>query len=369
MKRLIVTILITSSFALTAQLPTKAEQAWLFDTNNSELLEDTLEESNKNNTSKHSILKEMIEIETNVLNDYIKGQELQRKYSTSEIEAMKIQASDILKSKTFLGLIPRKTQLIKLSDNSLHYTTREIKVRAHRQKDFENCIWLQNKDGSISYKVELGNIVPIDRIVDLSETPKTFKPVKKIKNLTLLDEDIRLQSELHFHIGLSFPYFTRELVNNSDITGVHNRLDLINYAKWQFPLSLGIALSLQQEKVSFSDGGSLSENSVFIAPVIKSRPFDFGFKNLIATTMVKTSLISQLAESRPQANRNFSFHKLAFNLGLHKENKWYWQNFIYGIDFQRQWVRVTGNNEALSIKDSSITDDAITFKLGLGIDW
>ena len=355
---------LASSFAAS-----KDDQNWLRDIDKTELLEDIPQPHPKTTKSK-AILSELIDIEEQTLRRYIGGQKNQRKYTTTELDAMKIQVSDILKSNTFIGLIPKKTQLILLHDNSLHYTTRDITVRAYRQKDFENCILLQNKDGSISYKVAINDIKPIDDMLRLHEAPKFFKPEEKSKSeLKFYDGSIQWQSEFNFHFGINTANFSRDLLNESQFTGLSNRYELVNYAHWDFPIKLGLALGIQQDSANLSDGGIFKDTTFYFAPAIKTKAFDLGLKNLFATAMLKSSLLSSMTVSRAQESRNYAFYKMAFTLGIQKEKKWTLGSFIYGFDIQRQWARVTGDNIALSLSDNSITDDSITFKIGFGRDW
>ena len=350
----------------------ESELAWLFGKSDSDILEDSPTLIKKEN--KKSTLQQLVEMDKKLLQQYISGQKIKRKYTTVELEALKVQISDILKSATFMGLIPKKARLIKISDNSLHYTTREIKVKAYRKKDFENCFLLRNKDGSISYKVAINNITPIDDMINTHEQPRYFTPiVKKNSETTLFDPPMKFQTEFNFHFGLNAANFTRDLINDSDFLGLSNRFEIINYVSWNFPIKIGLSLGLQQDYANLKNNSKFSGNTFYFAPSIKSNLSELGFdlesKNLFATAMLKSSIFSNMTVSSPGGIDEYSFYNLAFSFGLQKESQWTIGNFIYGFDIQRQWTRVTGDNSSLTLTNNSVTDDSITFKIGLGKDW
>lgn len=321
---------------------------------------------NQKTSPGQEIIQELTEKEEQISEKYVAAKKNNsKKLSFAETESLKVKVADILKSGTFTGVIAHKTKLIKLDDESIHYTTREVIARAYRKKDFEGNILLINSDGSSTYKVYFKNIIKVDDIVNLNKDPLFYEAVPKKDKSFFNDEEFILESNINFEYGAVSSPFKSDLINQNNLIETMTRIEIDSYLKWNFSFDLGFIFGIENSRATLNRDSSIQETNLYIGPTIKSA----NFRNYEFTLDLKTSLFSELSETSSNNSSNFKLFKNTIGIGLLKKQRKWLGHYNWGINFQHSWVIANAQGTQLSVKNNNISEYSLSLVLGIGKDW
>lgn len=320
---------------------------------------------NEKTTKGDELINQLSAKELEVSEKYIQGKLKDRNQSEEKVETLKVKVADILNSGTFVGTIGHKTQLIKIEDESIYYTTREIIAKAYRQRDFDGYLFLINEDGSTTYKVFFQDITRIDEILKLHEAPLTYSALEQKLDTSFNDNDFKLETNFNIELGFTSSDFKSDLVGENNLIENTVRYEMETYGKWNYPLNLGLISGVENNKSTLDNGTQLSETNIYIGPSIKFSNTNFFLTELDITLDFKTSIYNDFKAN----STGFNLTKNALNLGLIKKTIKKYGHFNWGLNFQQSWIVANAQNTALDINNQLNKDFSLTLNIGIGRDW
>ncbi len=285
-----------------------------------------------------------------------------KRFSTAQIEALKIQLQDIAQSPVRVEEIPKGAKLIRLKDNKVVYTPKTISVKAHTLLDYNKYRYILNKDGKITYKVLYKNIVSVRQIKNLYRPPQRFKRLEKTQKLSIYDKNLLKSFDLKLHTGLINSHYTQDLLQTKESFTPLLRLEMGLIADTSFILNPGMSFALETFQGNLSNGGSYSLNSVSIGPTFTTKPLINQFSLIVQP---RFSLISrvQIKDKGKQYTVNNS--ETALLLGLEKEyDSKDFKDYSFGFNWQRKWYKTDTKDIILETSSVSSYDDSFSLSLG-----
>jgi hypothetical protein len=291
------------------------------------------------------------------------------KYTNFELEALKVQLKDILKSSLRLAHIAKGTKLTRVSDGQIVYTTKPITVRAYTLLDFNKDRYIINKKGELSYKVYYKKLSDIKKITNLYRKPHKFIRYKENKNIyNFVDKTFPLSFHMNLHTGLNSPSYTNDLVGSKSIAAVMLRTELTLLSQKDLIFNSGITLMYETMTAAFQDGGTYQVNSLSLGP-------SFKFNEIVGTTSLilqpRLSLFSQA--TIPTDEQGFDILTLSetsFLVGLETEKSYPTFGYLnLGINIQKKWINTSSQSSNYTISDSTNSDDSFSLYIGHRSDW
>lgn len=289
-------------------------------------------------------------------------------YSNFEIEALKVQLEDIVKSNLRLYYIPKGTQLTRMSDTKKVHVTHPVVVRAYTQLDFNKDRYIINKRGHLVYKTHYKKISDIKKIADLYRRPHRMikYPPKKLKQ-NLTDQNFPYSFFANAHLGINIPSYTNELILGKSTTAPLFRADFIFISQKSIGFNTGLALNYETTTGALENGGTYQHAALAIGPHFRR---DNLWGNMALTFRPSLSLFSQLTVAANDETDTLKLTETSMALGLEKESKIKkGDTLIFGISAQRKWLNVASSSTSYTVESSTRSDDSFTFYVGHKSDW
>lgn len=333
-------------------------------------LDDNTYEQNKAQTLDFSALEDLKKKRELNINRIIeaKKRENKQRYTNGQIEAYKVQLSDIIKSPTRPVVIPRQTRLIRLEDDKFFYTPKSISTRAHTLLDASKNRYIVDKSGEIKYKVYFNEITDISRITELHHEPHNFKRLKKIIKPKVYDDKFKFSLKANMNMGLYRAYYTKSLINhNADL------LPLIRFesgllTNHSFDYQAGLVFAY--EAVNGTTEGAESKfnyKSFSLGPSFQSKPLLWDYSIIVQSRL---SIFSSISIANSNKTTNYNLSETSLLIGLEKKRDF--KNigkYIYGANFQRKWVRANASGIALDVGSHVDYDDSFALSIGFITDF
>jgi len=313
-------------------------------------------------------LSELRETQLNSVNKILNSKF--NKYDKVQKEVVKIKTEDILKSKTFRGYINKDTILYNLINKKQEVLTQNSYVNAYSLLDQEGYHYLQNENGSVTYKVRSADIAHIERVSNLHEPPKYFRPVLTKEVFDFKDKSLRIKPHFNYQIGRTRPNFMRDLTNDPNHTGSLTRLELRTLGDFKLPINIGLSVLYTDIKAQIGTGGeNYNQSSLAFGPVIEFAHLLEDSIDINITMGFHSTVYSQLKEVRVNETLDYSLTQSMFTTGLEKEFSMGFGIFSAGVNFQRQWSKASSQEFNIDVKTDRNYDDSFAFLMGWGVTW
>ena len=291
-----------------------------------------------------------------------------KRFKSYEIEALKVQLSDIVKSPIRAVHVPKGTKLINIETDEVFYITRPISTMAHTKLDFNKYRYIINKNNEVVYKTPYYQLADITNIADLTRKPHYFKRLStEKKEVSLRDKSFPYSLQLNLHGGLSAPSYTQDLLNASSISAVLSRLEFIFMSNKKHFFNAGLSAHLETSTAKVTEDLNYQANNAALGAIFKFHNF-WGQLDLIFQP--KLSLFSQLAVN--DATGTDILRLSETNLSLSIENATDFKNMgemVYGLSFQRKWINTSTQGGDYNLSDRASTDNSLTLYIGHRSDW
>ncbi len=293
-----------------------------------------------------------------------------RKFNFAEKEALKIKLKHIVTSGTYLANVRRGTQLVHLRTGKIHYTQKDLTVKAYRKSDYEGYKLLINKNGFSTYKVKDAQVNAITEITKLYEPPLKHTPViKKKVQFRIRDNDLKFKTHFNFHFGLTDPKFISDLGNMENHVGQTVRYEASVYGDFDFPIETGLTIQWENMFGQLSSGGQYNSNALSIGPSFKSTRFKMGSGFYKVIAQARLAAFSKIAINSTAYTANFSSSQTSVVLGLEREFKTLFGKILIGGNYQRQWLKPSSENYIAQVSTHNNYNDSYVLTIGHGADW
>jgi hypothetical protein len=332
-------------------------------------LDEVLIEENAGATERE-ILDELSELRKRNINEIIqvKKRDIKNKYTSSEMQALRIQLEDIARSPLYVARLNRGTFILDIKTHKKLYLTKDINVKIHKLADYDKYLYIINKKGELRYRVYNSSAQNISDITNLYHKPRFFKPVVSVQKVETFDKNFKYTMNINLHGGFHFPRYTKELLTDTTGISTQTRVELGFLTNHDFIFNYGFTGMYEATAGSLSTANGLYTIKTFsMGPIIKTKPLIGGFQFSLASRM---SIISDVLETRSTVSRVHKLSEISLSLGVEKETKSSeYGSFIWGVNFQRKWLRAKAQNVAFDLSSTDNYDESLTLYVGHQSDW
>lgn len=308
-------------------------------------------------SSKIDIFDELQNIEDTKKMSLIDNQDSKNKVQQKKLELfqVKVTLEEVMNSKLKQIFIPRQTELIKISNNEVFYTTKDITPKAYVTVDNKNYRYIVDKNKIIKYKVHVTAITDIKEVTNLYEPPKYFQKVKKKIKKKKFDKRLPLYLGAKIQSALTSTDFTSTFIKNTNKLAPALRAEISLLTNISIPIDTGI--SLQYETIR---GSNFTTQTLSLGP-------DFKFKELLGKyhlhLQARLSLFSNLTDTSLDIAQELPLSETALLIGLERDYKY----FTIGYNLQRKWIRGNPRDSDINFNLSGETDNSFGIYISKGM--
>ena len=281
----------------------------------------------------------------------------------------KMNVDDVLSSDLETIFLKKNTYLFSVDLKKNLRLNKDIYVKAHKKSDKLNFKYIVNKTGVLKYILDVKKIIPIKEVTKLREPPLYFKRLaKKIQSPKSKDRNLNYLIELNYGLGITNPYFTKDLFNLIDSnTYLFQNLHTTISSNWNSPFQIGLNLGMQLYTITGTNKDG------------QSRKFFTGFQlrsNKIKSlgdisAMVNADISIFSHTSSPENNKSYDLTDTKLEFGLQKsfENKK--SLWSYGMMFSRIYSKPRNISQRFNVSPQRRYDDSLRLFLSHGwkVQW
>ncbi len=269
-----------------------------------------------------------------------------------------IPLQEILESGTEPAFIKAGTPVYRISDNKAMKTSKDIYLKMFLLEDEVGFRYLENKDGSMTYKASEQYVVSVAKELELYELPTRFKPSTNMVR-TEYDKKLRLIPEGAVYAGFVQSRYMRDLFNDSKAsTGSTNQYALHVFTDWKLPFKVGGSVHYERSSYHLTGGGLIFYEALSLGPQFRTSDFDLFETMWRLTTQIRVSPFAKLRGETVNGNVAFKFNSTDVMSTLEHPFDNRWGQFVLGAFHQIQWLNMKDQPEIVSVRANNQTNQS-----------
>lgn len=276
----------------------------------------------------------------------------------------KVSMNQILESGIEHGHIKKGRNLIRIKDNRVVEITEDFYGKFFRLQDEVGFKYVQNNDGTCTYKIKSEFFNGIDQELSLYEPPLRYTPAPTNIVRSDYDKKLRILPEITLLAGIVQGSYMRDLFNDDEASsGISTQYGAHLGTKWDLPLQVGGVIHHEQTSYSLSGGGKIEYSATSFGPQFKTKNFDLFGSPWRFQTQFRVSPFAKAFGQTTRGDITFKFNSADLLISAEHpiENKL--GEFVLGVYFQSQWLNIKDQPEIVSINASNETNKSFGLSL------
>jgi hypothetical protein len=237
-------------------------------------------------------------------------------------------------------------------------------VKYFSLEDEQGFKYLQNKDGSVIWKVPNRFIDPIKNELTMYVPPEKYTPAPTNVQKTVYDKHLKLVPEFGVYTGLIQGQYMRDLFEDKKaLIGTSNQYGMQLFTNWNLPIKAGLAIHYEKASYRLQGSGQVYYTSTSIGPQIKTKDFDFFGAPIRFQTQLRVGPFAKASAETIYGNGTFKFNSTDLLFSVERPFKNDWGEFVIGFYSQSQWLNLVNQQVNVSLKASN----AINSSYGVSI--
>ncbi len=267
-----------------------------------------------------------------------------------------IRLEEIRQSPLLYGAIPEGKILHDIVSNHGQKVTRLLYVRYHALEDEHQFKYIQNQDGSVTWKIASIDLESIQEDLSLQPSPTRYTPAPTNLVKAEFDKKLNLLPELNFYAGVVRGDYIRDLLDNANArNGTTTQYGLHYFTQWKLPLKVGAVVNYERTIYNFGNE-TVIFSSPSLGPQIRTRDFTLWDHPLRLQGHFRVSPLAKAVSTGPQGSTTFKFNSADLIISVGRPIKNIFGEFVLGIFFQSQWLHLKEQNTLVNLAPSSETN-------------
>lgn len=260
------------------------------------------------------------------------------------VEMEKILSSGIQQGAIKAGAVIRN---IKTNKN---YTVKSLMyVNFYNLEDEHNFKYLQNKDGTVTWRVHSFLMNPLKEELAMYEPPLRYTPAPQIIR-TEYDSKLKLPPELGLYTGFVRGSYMADLLNDTSAnSGVTNQFALHVATDWKVPIKVGAVINYERASYKLTNGGQALYSAMSFGPQFKTKNFEIMNHPIRFQTQFRVSPFARMAVETAAKDQVYKFNSADLLTSIERPISNRWGEFVLGFFFQSQWLSLKQQPENVSV--------------------
>lgn len=275
-----------------------------------------------------------------------------------------VSIEEIIKSEVQYGALKKDSPIRHIDTNQIQKNAEMKYVKYFSVEDEKGFKYLQNKDGSVTWKVLSRFIDPLKNDLMMYVPPDKYKPAPKNLAKTVYDHKLKVRPEFGFYAGVVQGDYMKDLFEDEKaLVGASNQYGIQLFTNWDLPIKAGVAIHYEKASYRLQGGGQVLYSSTSIGPQIKTKDFDFFGAPIRFQTQLRIGPLAKASAETIYGNGSFKFNSTDLLASVERPFKNNWGEFIIGFYAQSQWLNIVKQEVSVSLEASN----AINSSYGLSI--
>ena len=281
-----------------------------------------------------------------------------RKYSPP---APVISLEEIKNSGTQLGSINSGVPIRNLQDNKNYTITKQMFVRYFNYEDEHGFKYIQNKDGTVTWRILSRFVEPIKEEVSLYVPPLKYTPAPTNIVRAEYDRKLTIRPEATFLVGIVKSSFMSDLFNDNKAgSGMSNQYGLHFFTDWKLPIRAGAVFHYEKATFRLSSGQEVIYSSPSFGPQFKTKEFGLWENPVRFQMQFRVSPFARVSAG----DQSYKFNSADVLMSLERPYENRLGQFVLGLYFQSQWLNLKDQENAVSVEASNKTNNSFGLTLG-----
>lgn len=268
-----------------------------------------------------------------------------------------ISVEEIKQSGTQVGAIRKGTLLRNIETNKNAEVTKLIYVKTFNLEDEHQFRYIQNKDGSMTWRVKSNMVEPLKEELSMYVPPLQYTPAPTNIVRTVYDKKLNVRPEISFYTGIVRGDYMGDLFNdNKARSGLTNQFNVHFFTEWKLPVKVGGVFHYERASYNLSNGGQVFYTSPSIGPQFKTRDFEFLGQPLRFQTNFRVSPLARATAKTLASNTTVKFNSADLVASLERPIKNGFGEFVVGAFYQSQWLNIRDQSSAVRLQASNETN-------------
>lgn len=275
-----------------------------------------------------------------------------------------VSIEEIKNSEIQYGVLKKNSRLLHVETNELQNNPEMKYVKYFSLEDEKGFKYLQNKDGSVTWKVPNRFIDPLKNELSMYVPPDKYSPAPTNIVRTVYDKNLKLLPEAGIYVGLIQGQYMKDLFEDQRaLIGTSNQYGVSFITGWKLPVKAGVSIHYEKASYRLQGGGQVLYNSTSIGPMLRTKDFDFLGAPIRFQAQLRIGPFAKADAETIYGNGSFKFNSTDFLASIERPFKNDWGEFVVGLYSQSQWLNIVNQEVNVTLKASN----AINSSYGLSI--
>jgi hypothetical protein len=271
-----------------------------------------------------------------------------------------VRLEEIKNSGTELGAIKQGATLRELESNKNFTVTKLIYVRYFKSEDENGFKYLQDKDGSIKWRVYSHYVEPMKNELVLYEPPLRYTPAPDDIVRAEYDQKLSVPPEFSIYTGKVQGDFMKDLFeDNKAQDGVSNQYGVHFFTDWKLPIKAGAVIHFERATYHLTGGGEIDYTSLSFGPQFKTREFEIFSQPIRFQSQFRFSPFAKATAETTNGPIEFKFNSSDLLSSLERPIKNSLGEFVLGLYVQFQWLNIKDQTRNVSVSATNEMNKSI----------
>lgn len=275
-----------------------------------------------------------------------------------------IGMEEIKNSGTQMGAIQAGVPVRDLVTNKNFTISKPIFARYFNQEDEHGFKYIQNKSGTVTWRILSRFVEPIKEEIALYVPPLRYTPAPDNIIRAEYDKKLNLSPEVSFYAGVVQGDFMKDLFNdNKAKSGLSNQYGLHFFTQWKLPIKAGAVVHFEKASYRLDNGGQVLYQAPSIGPQFKTKEFEFFGHPIRFQTQFRFSPFARASADTVAGKVDYDFNSSDLLVSAERPIKNRFGEFVLGFYFQSQWLNLKNQTGSVNVKATNETNKSFGLSL------
>lgn len=271
-----------------------------------------------------------------------------------------ISLEEIKGSGTQMGAVNVGAPVRELSTNKSYKIHKHMFVRYFNREDEHGFKYIQNKDGTVTWRILSRYVEPIKEEVNLYVPPHRYTPAPDNIVRSEFDKKLNLPPEVAFYSGVVQGDYFKDLFNdNKAKSGLSNQYGIHIFTQWKLPVKAGAVLHYEKSSYRLDNGGQVIYSAPSFGPQFKTREFEIFGNPIRFQAQFRVSPFARATGKTVAGEATFKFNSADLLASIERPIKNRLGEFVLGLYTQSQWLNLKDQSTGVSVNATNSTNKSI----------
>lgn len=275
-----------------------------------------------------------------------------------------ILLDEIKGSGTQMGAIQPGVPVRDLATNKNFTVTKPMYIRFFNQEDEHGFKYVQNKNGTVTWRILSRYVEPIKEEIALYVPPLRYTPAPDNIIRAEYDKKLNIPPEVSFYAGTVQGDFMKDLFNdNKASSGLSNQYGLHFFTQWKLPIKAGAVLHYEKASYRLDNGGQVLYQAPSLGPQFKTKEFEIFGQPIRFQTQFRFSPFARASAETTAGKIIYRFNSADLLTSLERPIKNRFGEFVLGVYFQSQWLNLKEQSKFVNVNPTNETNKSFGLSL------